>query len=183
MDSTPTHRITHSLTIDLSSELYAALVEQVRITGQTETELLTRGLQQVLNFSAERSPEQIELASLEHILEQKLKHSLKDYIDKHIEKQLEKQLEKRFNSDKSPSKDISESNTLNKSNKSNLPIPTIRSLQIGDRVLVLEPDSPYYMAKLLVISTSLIRATVQTDTGEKTFLKRDLRFVEAAIAD
>jgi hypothetical protein len=56
-------------------------------------------------------------------------------------------------------------------------------LQIGDRVLVLESDSPYYMAKLLVISTSLIRATVQTDTGEKTFLKRDLRFIEAAIAD
>jgi hypothetical protein len=61
-----------------------------------------------------------------------------------------------------------------------LPIPTIRPLQVGDRVLVLEPDSPYYMAKLLVIRTSLIRATVDTDTGEKTFLKRDLRFVEAA---
>ena len=174
MESTPTHRITHSLTVDLSSELYAALVEQARITGQTETELLTRGLQQILNFSAERSPEQIELASLEHVLEQKLKN----YIDNYIEKQLEK----RFNLDKSPSKDISESNALNKSHKSNLPIPTIRSLQIGDRVLVLEPDSPYYMAKLLVISTSLIRATVLTDTGEKTFLKRDLRFVEAAIA-
>jgi hypothetical protein len=35
------------------------------------------------------------------------------------------------------------------------------------------------MAKLLVIRTSLIRATVDTDTGEKTFLKRDLRFVES----
>jgi len=53
-------------------------------------------------------------------------------------------------------------------------------LQVGDRVLVLEPDSPYYMAKLLVTKTSLIRATVDTETGEKTFLKRDLRFVEAA---
>jgi hypothetical protein len=59
-----------------------------------------------------------------------------------------------------------------------MPIPTIRPLQIGDRVLVLEPDSPYYMAKLLIIKTSLIRATVDTDTGEKTFLKRDLRFIE-----
>ena len=59
-----------------------------------------------------------------------------------------------------------------------MPIPTIRPLQVGDRVLVLEPDSPYYMAKLLVIKTSLIRATVDTDTGEKTFLKRDLRFID-----
>ena len=61
-----------------------------------------------------------------------------------------------------------------------MPIPTIRTLQVGDRVLVLEDDSPYYMAKVLVIKTSLIRATVQTDTGEKTFLKRDLRFVESS---
>jgi hypothetical protein len=60
-----------------------------------------------------------------------------------------------------------------------MPIPTIRPLQIGDRVLILEPDSAYYMAKLLVVKTSLIRATVETDTGEMTFLKRDLRFVEA----
>jgi hypothetical protein len=59
-----------------------------------------------------------------------------------------------------------------------LPTPTIRPLQIGDRVLILDPDSPYYMAKLLVIRTSLIRATVETETGEHTLLKRDLRFVE-----
>jgi hypothetical protein len=36
------------------------------------------------------------------------------------------------------------------------------------------------MAKLLVVKTSLIRATVATDKGDMTFLKRDLRFVEAA---
>jgi hypothetical protein len=62
-----------------------------------------------------------------------------------------------------------------------MPTPTIRPLQVGDRVLILEPESPYYMAKLLVIKTSLIRATVDTDTGEKIFLKRDLRFVESTI--
>ncbi|MFN6069115.1 MAG: hypothetical protein ACK45T_18530, partial [Pseudanabaena sp.] len=82
----------------------------------------------------------------------------------------------------SKSSEYSHKDNLIKESDANraMPIPTIRPLQVGDRVLILEPDSPYYMAKLSVIKTSLIRATVETDTGEKTFLKRDLRFVEAA---
>lgn len=175
-------RISHTFTVELSRELYDALLERVRNTGLTEAELLTRGLQQFLTSDVERSPHQLELLSLEKSLENTLELKLKLYVEKCIESLMAD----RSTSDKSDAalKAI-ESNVLEPSAseppiKSALPIPTIRPLQSGDRVLVLEPDCPYYMAKLVIIRTSLIRATVMTDNGEKTFLKRDLRFVEAA---
>jgi hypothetical protein len=57
--------------------------------------------------------------------------------------------------------------------------PTIRQLQVGDFVQIRDPDSPHYMEKVRLVKVSLIRATVQTDTGEHTLLKRDLRFVQS----
>ncbi|PZV16526.1 MAG: hypothetical protein DCF20_08450 [Pseudanabaena sp.] len=153
----------HLLTISLSSELYAALREQVKITGKTETELVVQGLQEVLDRTDVQKTEKDRFAILEANLEKKLKQ----YIDSLI------------NDRQSNLAENLEAANL-KSFERVLPIPTIRALQVGDRVLILEPDSSYYMSKLTVIRTSLIRATVDTDTGEKTFLKRDLRFVEAA---
>ncbi len=150
------------ITIQLSSELYATLQEQVKITGQTETELVIKGLQHVLNQTDHQKTEKDRFA----ILEASLEARLKQYVDSLIK-------DRQGNVVANPE-------TSDRKFERVLPIPTIRPLQVGDRVLVLEPDSPYYMAKLLVIRTSLIRATVDTDTGEKTFLKRDLRFVEAA---
>lgn len=158
----------HLLTLELSSELYAALLEKVRITGKTETELLIQGLQHILDDDHERDDEQDRFAILELALENKLKQYVESLINDRVSSS--ESLEY------APKKDLD--SDLDRTRV--MPIPTIRPLQIGDRVLVLESDSPYYMAKLLVIKTSLIRATVETDTGEKTFLKRDLRFVEAA---
>ena len=153
----------HLLTIELSSELYTALLKQVKTTCKTETELVVEGLRQVLSQHDDKNTEKDRLAILEANLEKKLKQ----YVDSLI---------KDRQSNVAANPEISDRISLERV----LPIPTIRPLQVGDRVLILEPDSPYYMAKLLVIRTSLIRATVDTDTGEKTFLKRDLRFVESS---
>lgn len=152
----------HLMTIELSSELYTALLKQVKTTGKTETELVVEGLRQILSQPDDKNTEKDRLAILEANLEKKLKQ----YVDSLI---------KDRQSNVAANPEISDRISLERV----LPIPTIRPLQVGDRVLILEPDSPYYMAKLLVIRTSLIRATVDTDTGEKTFLKRDLRFVES----
>jgi hypothetical protein len=153
----------HLMTIELSSELYTALLKQVKTTGKTETELVVEGLRQVLSQPDDKNTEKDRLAILEANLEKKLKR----YVDS---------LFKDRHSNVAANPEISDRKSLERV----LPIPTIRPLQVGDRVLILEPDSPYYMAKLLVIRTSLIRVTVDTDTGEKTFLKRDLRFVESS---
>ncbi len=153
----------HQIMIELSSELYTALLKQVKITGKTETELVVEGLRQVLNQTDDQKTEKDRFEILEANLEKKLRQ----YVDSLI---------KDHQSNVAANPETSD----RKSFERVLPTPTIRPLQVGDRVLILEPDSPYYMAKLLVIRTSLIRATVDTDTGEKTFLKRDLRFVESA---
>ena len=157
----------HLITVELSGEIYATLLEKIKITGKTESELIIQGLQQVLNETNEQDRDRF--AILEATLEQKLKKYVESLIKDRV-----------LSSDLTPSlPQLSPDSDLDR--KRVMPIPTIRPLQVGDRVLILESESPYYMAKLLVIKTSLIRATVNTDTGEKIFLKRDLRFVESTI--
>ena len=160
----PSHQ---SVTINLSSELYRALLEKVKITGKTKTELVTDGLKHVLGDIEQRHDDEDRFRALELELENKLKQYVESLIND------------RFSSSKSLEHSSQNNLDSDPAFKKALPIPTIRHLKIGDRVLILDPDSPYYMAKLLVVKTSLIRATVETDTGEMTFLKRDLRFVEA----
>jgi hypothetical protein len=165
----------HLLTVELPIALYADLLAKVAITGKTETELVIQGLQQILGDLSEHSDysdhqeEQDRFVALETALEQKLKQYVESLIKERVSSSESVELAPKSNPD------------VNVSVNRMMPIPTIRPLQVGDRVLILETDSPYYMAKLLVTRTSLIRATVETDTGEKTFLKRDLRFVESTI--
>jgi len=156
----------HSLTIEIPNELYQALLAKVSATGKTETELVVQGLEYVL--MPQQDEEEDRFLALELNLERKLKQ--------YVESLIKDRVSSSESSEYSPKDDLVEESDAKRA----MPIPTIRPLQVGDRVLILEPDSPYYMAKLSVIKTSLIRATVETDTGEKTFLKRDLRFVEAA---
>ncbi|NJK34179.1 MAG: hypothetical protein HC919_04055 [Oscillatoriales cyanobacterium SM2_2_1] len=56
-------------------------------------------------------------------------------------------------------------------------LPTIRQLRVGDIVQIRDSDSAHYLAQVPLIKVSLIRATVRTDDGEQSFLKRDLRFI------
>lgn len=169
----------HSLTVELSSELYAALQNKAQVTGQTESELVIKGLQQILDLPESSSiPQSSQDAEQERfaLLEIALEARLKQYVEKLISDRLPLASQSLIEEVSNSPLEIA---PRNMDVKSPMPMPTIHPLQVGDRVLVLEPDSPYYMAKLLVIKTSLIRATVETETGEKTFLKRDLRFVEA----
>ena len=168
MERSVRHHTNHALTIELSSELYAALLEKVHLTGKTETELVIQGLTQILGEITTPQEEQDRFADLESALEQKLKL--------YVESLIKDRVSSSESVENLPTSNLDSDVNISKA----MPIPTIRPLQVGDRVLILEPDSPYYMAKLLVTKTSLIRATVDTDTGEHTFLKRDLRFVESA---
>jgi hypothetical protein len=168
MERPVSHYPNHLLTVKLSGELYEALQKKVQLTGKTEAELVIQGLTQILDEASANQEEYDRFASLELALEEKLKLYVESLIKERVSSsELSENLQNPH---------LESGNNISKA----MPIPTIRPLQVGDRVLILEPDSPYYMAKLLVIKTSLIRATVDTDTGEHTFLKRDLRFVEAA---
>jgi|688.fasta_scaffold211329_2 hypothetical protein len=168
----------HRLTVEISSEIYIKLLEIVKSTGKTESELVIQGVQQVLDKFERfdlKNDDQARFADLEISLEKKLKQYVENLISDRLGSQ-KFELKAGDNSLKPAPADAPDSE---EKIQNNMPIPTIRPLQIGDRVLILEPDSAYYMAKLLVVRTSLIRATVATDTGEMTFLKRDLRFVES----
>lgn len=160
-----------AISVQIPHDLYVVLLEQMRLTGKNESEFVTHGLRQILSHPIAQEHDHERFHALELSLEQRLKQYVEELIKERVSLSTV---------DLSPNSDrnISE-NTSSEDRRSTLPMPTIRPLQVGDRVLVLEPDSPYYMAKLLVTKTSLIRATVNTETGEKTFLKRDLRFVEA----
>jgi hypothetical protein len=174
MENPEIDRANHLLNIELSNELYTALLAKVKATGQTETELVIQGLRQILGDIDPQNHQQERFAALEIALEMALEKKLKQYVEGLIKDRVSSSESSAHLSTSDRHANIADSNAMA------MPIPTIRPLQIGDRVLILEPDSAYYMAKLLVIRTSLIRATVATETGEMTFLKRDLRFVEAA---
>ena len=169
----------HSLTIELSNQLYKLLQEKVKTTGKTEAELAIASLQQFLGEVEQQDVEKDRFAALEATLEKKLKQYVESLVKDRLSELVNKSPDSNLEKSKLETRILETGDR--KSFERVLPIPTIRPLQIGDRVLVLEADSPYYMAKVLVVRTSLIRATVQTDTGEKTFLKRDLRFVEASV--
>jgi hypothetical protein len=165
----------HVLTVEIPPEIYTKLLRTIKETGKTESELVIQGLQQVLDKFERfdlKNDDQARFADLEISLEKKLKQYVENLISDRLGSQ-KFELKAGDNSLKPDAPDSEEKI------KNTMPIPTIRPLQIGDRVLILEPDSAYYMAKLLVVRTSLIRATVATETGEMTFLKRDLRFVES----
>jgi len=168
----------HVLTVEIPPEIYTKLLEIVKSTGKTESELVIQGLQQVLDkfdrFDLKKD-DQARFVDLEISLEKKLKQ----YVENLISDRLNDHFASTEFAERSRKSHLAADRASEEKIKNNMPIPTIRPLQIGDRVMILEPDSAYYMAKLLVVRTSLIRATVATETGEMTFLKRDLRFVES----
>ncbi|MGQ9865735.1 MAG: hypothetical protein ACUVSQ_05530 [Pseudanabaenaceae cyanobacterium] len=55
--------------------------------------------------------------------------------------------------------------------------PPIRALAVGDNVQIRDSSSPYFQAIVPITAVGIIRATVLTDHGEQTFLKRDLRYI------
>lgn len=55
--------------------------------------------------------------------------------------------------------------------------PSIRPLRVGDLVQIRDRDSPFYLQTARIISTTLIRATVDIGSAKHNFLKRDLRYI------
>lgn len=55
--------------------------------------------------------------------------------------------------------------------------PSIRPLQVGDLVQIRDRDSPFYLQTATIVSTTLIRATVDIGSAKHNFLKRDLRYI------
>ncbi len=153
--------------IDIPHSLYIQLLAKSQSSGQNLADLAIQGIENTL-----RSPD-ITIDRLDQI-EISLEKKLKEYVELRLSQLLP---ERNLLTEQILENLAAVPPTDPPLETKPLPMPTIRPLQVGDRVLILENDSPYYMAKLLVVRTSLIRATVETETGEKTFLKRDLRFI------
>ncbi|MDX2253966.1 MAG: hypothetical protein NW214_00465 [Pseudanabaenaceae cyanobacterium bins.39] len=169
-DSSPVPVATHTVTVEIPQPLYDKLLIKVNRENLKIDSLVIQGLDYVLSDCQDdhEYPDRWMLLKIE--LEQQMKTYVEQLLsDRGI-------LAPAYAN--AHTKPNPQSESQEQSMQRDLPTPTIRPLQVGDRVLILDPDSPYYMAKLLVIRTSLIRATVETETGEHTLLKRDLRFVE-----
>ena len=154
--------------LDIPHSLYIQLLAKSHSSGQNLSDLAIQGIEHIL-----RSPD-LTCDRLD-LIEVSLENKLKEYVDLKFNQLLQ---ERHLLAEPVTENLATVPSTDHLPESTPLPLPTIRPLQVGDRVLILERESPYYMAKLLIIRTSLIRATVETETGEKTFLKRDLRFVD-----
>jgi len=62
------------------------------------------------------------------------------------------------------------------------PPPRLHPLAIGDTVQIRDSSSPYFQAIVPITAVGIIRATVRTEQGEQSFLKRDLRYVPPALS-
>jgi hypothetical protein len=154
-----------SLQVDLSAQVYDALIAKQQLSGSNISELVQQSLCLYLGLEAKdlRSP-----------LEQRLEIRLAE-LESRIMERVHMEIETRLAGIKN------ETTTPNIS-PADTPMPTpppVRQLQIGDLVQIRDPDSPHYMEQLRITELGIIRATVSTDFGNQTFLKRDLRFVHS----
>ena len=137
----------HLLSVSIPVTLYRQLVSHAEHTGVSQQDLVVQALTAFLNAKG------IDPA-LSAYLETRLQ-AIKRELQTYVQQQLTP-------APPPPKEDIP---------------PPIRPLQVGDIVQIRDPDSPFYLQKAVVVSTSLIRATVDTGMGKHTFLKRDIRFV------
>jgi hypothetical protein len=148
-----------NITIELENWMYAAIASKAQDLGCSEAEIIQQAIKLMLGTD-ESSLTQI----LEQLLAVKMEERLKDF------EQRSPRLEN--------SNPKSESILL----KPELPL-TIRPLQIGDLVQVRDRSSPHFLEKLHITKVGMLRATVVTSSGEQSFLKRDLRFIESSLLD
>lgn len=157
------------LQVELSAELYDALMAKQQSSGCSASELVQQGLRLCLG--------------LEKNDRQDCNEEPRSPVDKTIEMRLS-ELESRIMAIESRItgenvETISSHTARAKTNTEKVMPIEVRQLQIGDIVQIRDPDSPHYMEQVCVIELGIIRATVSTDLGKQTFLKRDLRFVRS----
>ena len=167
-----------SLQVELSSELYDALMAKVRSSGCSTNELVQQGLRLYLGLETNDRPKD-RAESSQSPVEQTIESRLSE-LESRIMERVCLEIESRIasikvatNSSNSPNISLAEASA-----EKTMP-PTVRQLQIGDIVQIRDPDSPHYKEHVRVSEVGIIRATVSTDLGNQTFLKRDLRFVRS----
>lgn len=166
-----------NISIELEDWMAAAIAAQAQDLGCSESEVVIKALKLMLGID-ENTLNQILESLLESKLEQKLEVKLNALLEtklKVLEHQLIEKLDKKLS--KKLTSDIKEKDTQ-KLQSPKPEQPTIRPLQVGDVVQIRDQSSPHFLEKLIIIKVGMLRATVQTDTGEESFLKRDLRFTE-----
>jgi hypothetical protein len=162
-----------SLQVDLSAEVYDALIAKQHLSGSNISELVQQGLRFYLGLETKDSTN-AQTEDLRSPLEKMLEIRLAD-LESRIMERVYMAIESRLAGIKN------ETTTPNIS-LADTPMqtpPPVRQLQIGDIVQIRDPDSPHYMEQLRISELGIIRATVSTDFGNQTFLKRDLRFVHS----
>lgn len=165
-----------SLQVELSAEVYDALMAKQQLSGCDVSELVQQGLclylgLEILETKDHTSDQAKDLRSpLEQMLESRLAE-----LESRIMERVYIEIESRLAGIKVGT---TSSNILLADTPTQTP-PPIRQLQIGDIVQIRDPDSPHYMEHLRISELGIIRATVSTDFGNQTFLKRDLRFVSS----
>jgi hypothetical protein len=161
------------LQVELSAELYDALMAKQRSSGCNVSELVQQGLRLYLGLETQdHTKDQAE--DLRSPMEQMLEIRLSE-LESRIMERVYMEIESRLAGIKV---ETTSSNILLADTPTQTP-PPIRQLQIGDIVQIRDSDSPHYMERLRITELGIIRATVSTDFGNQTFLKRDLRFVHS----
>jgi hypothetical protein len=149
-----------NINIELENWMYAAIASKAEDLDCTETAIVIQAIKLMLGTDE---------SSLSRILDQLIDQNLDQKLGAKLQ-DLEKKLEQKLgNRPKSASID---------------PTPIqIRPLQLGDLVQIRDQSSPHFLEKLTIIKVGMLMATVQTNPGEQSFLKRDLRFIEPSILE
>lgn len=164
------------LQVELSAELYDALMAEQHSSGYSASELVQQGLRLCLRLekNERRDLKQEMQAPVDQEIEMRLSE-LESRIMERVAVEIESRIAglnaETISSNTSPAETAA---------KKLMPI-AVRQLQIGDIVQIRDPDSTHYMEQVCVIELGIIRATVSTDLGKQTFLKRDLRFMRSEL--
>ena len=148
-----------NITIELENWMYGAIASKAQDLGCSEAEIIQQAIKLMLGTDE---------LSLTKIVEQ----LLADKLEAKTEEKL-----KDFNLRSPKLENFKAIDITTKPEKSE-PL-TVRPLQIGDLVQVRDRSSPHFLEKLNIIKVGMLMATVVTSSGEQSFLKRDLRFIDA----
>lgn len=180
---------TRSITLNLNAATYEALIAEAKAVGTSEAELVERALQLLL-----RDKKQNLLVTIESVVNEQLEGFERDMTDRfytlmeqHISQAEFQQLKANLASQSAAIAQLINRELVPSQDNPTEPLstleqeitPSTKQLEIGDLVQVRDVDSPYFMEKLKIIKVGIIRASVATNSGEQSFLKRDLRFVSS----
>jgi hypothetical protein len=148
-----------SLQVNLSAEVYDALIAKQQLSGSNISELVQQSLRLYLGLET-KDGTSAQTEDLRSPLEQMMEIRLAE-LESRIMERVHMEIETRLAGVKvettSPNISLADTSTPTP--------PPVRQLQIGDLVQIRDPDSPHYMEQLRITELGIIRATVSTDFG------------------